>query len=175
MPVHRTGAIYRKDNRTDFETLNQVPAQSPGDWNDYEIGVENQLYSVFLNGRQVCVFDKFKRTSKGMTLRRIWTPCGCRSEVADRLSTYSNRGATVNSKTLVRIQSLSKYSIVIGLLYRFRLRAAGPGHAVERQRLNAEDHLLMLGICITTRTAICRVTRAGWWQTAGAVRGPTSW
>jgi len=57
MPVHRTGAIYRKDNRTDFETLNQVPARGPGEWNDYEIRVENQLYTIVLNGQQVCVFD----------------------------------------------------------------------------------------------------------------------
>ena len=57
IPVHRTGAIYRKDNRTDFETLNQAPARGPGEWNDYEIRVENQLYTVFLNGQQVCVFD----------------------------------------------------------------------------------------------------------------------
>ncbi len=57
IPVHRTGAIYRKDNRTDFETLSQIPARGPGEWNDYEIHVENQLYTVFLNGQQVCVFD----------------------------------------------------------------------------------------------------------------------
>lgn len=57
MPVHRTGAIYRKDNRTDFETLNQVPARGPGEWNDYEIRVQGQLYTVFLNAQQVCVFD----------------------------------------------------------------------------------------------------------------------
>jgi choline dehydrogenase-like flavoprotein len=57
MPVHRTGAIYRKDNRTDFETLNQVAARAPGEWNDYEIRVENQLYTVSMNGQQVCVFN----------------------------------------------------------------------------------------------------------------------
>lgn len=57
MPVHRTGAIYRKDNRTDFETLNQMPARGPGEWNDYEIRVDGQLYTVILNGQQVCVFD----------------------------------------------------------------------------------------------------------------------
>jgi hypothetical protein len=57
MPVHRTGAIYRKDNRTDFETLTQAPARPPGEWNDYEIRVEDQTYTVKLNGQQVCVFD----------------------------------------------------------------------------------------------------------------------
>ena len=57
MPVHRTGAIYRKDNRTDFETLNQIAARPPGDWNDYEIRVSNQSYTVFMNGQKVCEFD----------------------------------------------------------------------------------------------------------------------
>jgi choline dehydrogenase-like flavoprotein len=57
MPVHRTGAIYRKDNRTDFETLNQVAARTAGEWNDYEIRVEGQTYTVKLNGQQVCAFD----------------------------------------------------------------------------------------------------------------------
>jgi len=55
--VHRTGAIYRKDNRTDQETLTQRPARGVGQWNDYEIRVENQLYTVSLNGDEVCVFD----------------------------------------------------------------------------------------------------------------------
>jgi hypothetical protein len=40
MAMHRTGAMYRKDNRTDFETLNQVPARAAGEWNDYEIRVK---------------------------------------------------------------------------------------------------------------------------------------
>ena len=57
IPVHRTGAIYRKDNRTDFETLSQIAARPAGEWNDYEIRVEGQIYTVKLNGQQVCVFD----------------------------------------------------------------------------------------------------------------------
>jgi hypothetical protein len=55
--IHRTGAIYRKDNRTDQETLTQQPAHPVGVWNDYEIRVEGQIYTVFLNGNQVCRFD----------------------------------------------------------------------------------------------------------------------
>jgi hypothetical protein len=43
IPVHRTGAIYRKDNRTDGETLTQRVARPPGEWNEYEIRVEDQL------------------------------------------------------------------------------------------------------------------------------------
>jgi choline dehydrogenase-like flavoprotein len=56
-PIHRTGAIYRKDGRTDNEVLTQKPARDVGDWNDYEIRVEGQTYTVKLNGEQVCLFD----------------------------------------------------------------------------------------------------------------------
>jgi choline dehydrogenase-like flavoprotein len=55
--IHRTGAIYRKDNRTDQETLTQQAARPVGEWNDYEIRVDGQLYTVTLNGSVVCVFD----------------------------------------------------------------------------------------------------------------------
>jgi hypothetical protein len=66
-PVHRTGAIYRKDNRTDGETLNQRSARPVGEWNDYEIRVENQNYVVKLNGDEVCVFDNTDRyPSRGL-------------------------------------------------------------------------------------------------------------
>jgi choline dehydrogenase-like flavoprotein len=57
LAIHRTGAIYRDDNRTDNETLTQQPAHPVGEWNDYEIHVQDQIYTVFLNGTQVCVFD----------------------------------------------------------------------------------------------------------------------
>ena len=55
--IHRTGAIYRADGRTDNETLTLQAAKAAGEWNDYEIKVENQMYTVMLNGQQVCVFD----------------------------------------------------------------------------------------------------------------------
>jgi hypothetical protein len=55
--IHRTGAIYRKDNRTDHETLTQQPARAVGEWNDYEISVVGQKYTVLLNSAEVCVFD----------------------------------------------------------------------------------------------------------------------
>jgi hypothetical protein len=61
VPVHRTGAIYRKDGRTDGEALTQQPAQAPGEWNEYEIRVVGQLYTVKLNGATVCVFDNAGR------------------------------------------------------------------------------------------------------------------
>lgn len=34
-----------------------MPARAPGEWNDYENRVENQLYTVILNAQQVCIFD----------------------------------------------------------------------------------------------------------------------
>jgi choline dehydrogenase-like flavoprotein len=55
--IHKTGAIYRKDNRTDNEVLTQKPARNVGEWNDYEIHVEGQKYTVTLNGDRVCIFD----------------------------------------------------------------------------------------------------------------------
>jgi len=59
--IHRTGAIYRKDNRTDGETLSLKPARAVGEWNDYEIQVKGQLYTVKLNGETVCMFDNTNR------------------------------------------------------------------------------------------------------------------
>jgi choline dehydrogenase-like flavoprotein len=58
-PIHKTGAIYRADNRTDNEVLTQIPAKPPGagQWNEYEIRVQGQTYTVTLNGQQVCVFN----------------------------------------------------------------------------------------------------------------------
>ena len=57
LAIHKTGAIYRKDNRTDNEVLTQKPARDVGQWNDYEIRVQGQTYTVTLNGDLVCVFD----------------------------------------------------------------------------------------------------------------------
>jgi hypothetical protein len=34
-----------------------MPARPIGQWNDYEIRVQGQTYTVTLNGRQVCVFE----------------------------------------------------------------------------------------------------------------------
>lgn len=55
--IHRTGAIYRKDNQTSQETLTLQPARPVGEWNDYEIRVVGQQYTIMLNGSQVCAFD----------------------------------------------------------------------------------------------------------------------
>jgi choline dehydrogenase-like flavoprotein len=55
--IHRTGAIYRKDGRTDGEKLTLKAARGVGEWNDYEIRVEGQRYTVRQNGDVVCVFD----------------------------------------------------------------------------------------------------------------------
>jgi choline dehydrogenase-like flavoprotein len=66
MPVHRTGAIYRKDNRTDGEVLAQRPAAAPGSWSEYEITAQGQRYTVKLDGQVVCVFDNTMYPLRGV-------------------------------------------------------------------------------------------------------------
>jgi hypothetical protein len=49
---HITGAIYNEDN----QTFTRKPAKPAGQWNDYEIRVEGQVYTVLLNGQQTTKF-----------------------------------------------------------------------------------------------------------------------
>jgi choline dehydrogenase-like flavoprotein len=51
-PIHKTGAIY---NQLD-QTLTQVAAAPVGQWNEYEIQVKGQRYTVLLNGTKVAEF-----------------------------------------------------------------------------------------------------------------------
>ncbi len=53
LAIHRTGAIYNEPN----QTRNVIPANPPGQWNDFEIRAQGQNYSVFLNGTQVTQFQ----------------------------------------------------------------------------------------------------------------------
>ncbi|NUK07341.1 DUF1080 domain-containing protein [Streptomyces lunaelactis] len=46
--IHGTGAIYGVGN----QQYTPVPARPVGEWNDYEIQVRDQTYTVFLNGQQ---------------------------------------------------------------------------------------------------------------------------
>lgn len=55
--IHKTGAIYRADGRHDGEILTLKSARPIGQWNEYEISVKGQTYTVMLNGDQVCVFN----------------------------------------------------------------------------------------------------------------------
>jgi Domain of Unknown Function (DUF1080)/GMC oxidoreductase len=48
----RTGAIYNEDN----QTFSLKPAKPAGEWNDYEIRVDGNRFTVFLNGAQVTNF-----------------------------------------------------------------------------------------------------------------------
>jgi hypothetical protein len=48
----RTGAIYDVDN----QTFSLQPAKPAGEWNDYEIRVQGDEFTVFLNGQQVTDF-----------------------------------------------------------------------------------------------------------------------
>ena len=51
--IHKTGAIYNQPG----QILTQQPALPPGQWNDYEIRVKDQQYTVKLNGTQVTKFN----------------------------------------------------------------------------------------------------------------------
>ncbi len=53
VPIHRTGAIYDQPG----QTLTPQPAREPGKWNEFEIRVQGQKYTAFLNGAQVTIFD----------------------------------------------------------------------------------------------------------------------
>ncbi len=52
LPIHRTGAIYNEP----AQTLTQQPALPAGEWNEFEIRVQGQVYTVFLNGMQVTTY-----------------------------------------------------------------------------------------------------------------------
>ena len=51
--IHKSGAIYGEPG----QQLTQRPARPPGEWNEFEIQVQGQLYTVFLNGEKVCGFQ----------------------------------------------------------------------------------------------------------------------
>lgn len=51
--MHKTGAIYGEDG----QQLTLINARDPGQWNEYEIRVQGQHYSVKLNGAEVSRFD----------------------------------------------------------------------------------------------------------------------
>jgi len=50
--LHKTGAIYNEPN----QAFALRPARPVGQWNQYEIRVQDQTYTVFLNGNQVTSF-----------------------------------------------------------------------------------------------------------------------
>jgi hypothetical protein len=52
-PKFRTGAIYA----VEAQTLTQQPARPAGEWNDYEIRVQDNRFVVLLNGVQVTDFE----------------------------------------------------------------------------------------------------------------------
>jgi hypothetical protein len=51
--IHKTGAIYGQQG----QNLTLQPALPPGEWNVFNIRVEDQTYTVNLNGEQVTQFD----------------------------------------------------------------------------------------------------------------------
>lgn len=52
---HKTGAIYGQRG----QRLSLRPARPAGEWNDFEIRVQGQRYTVFLNGHQVTHFENW--------------------------------------------------------------------------------------------------------------------
>jgi choline dehydrogenase-like flavoprotein len=50
--IHRTGAIYNESS----QTLTLQPAHPAGQWNEFEIRVQGQTYTVLLNGVQTTTF-----------------------------------------------------------------------------------------------------------------------
>lgn len=52
LPIQSTGAIYNELS----QTLTQQPAHPAGEWNEFEIQVQGQTYTVFLNGTQVTTY-----------------------------------------------------------------------------------------------------------------------
>lgn len=53
LPIHKTGAIYDQAG----QILTLQPEKPVGEWNEYEIRVEAQTYTVRLNGAQVAKFE----------------------------------------------------------------------------------------------------------------------
>lgn len=53
LDIHRTGAIYNEPD----QTATPRAARPPGEWNDFEIRVQGQEYTVLLNGEQVTQFQ----------------------------------------------------------------------------------------------------------------------
>jgi hypothetical protein len=51
--VHKTGAIYGEPS----QSLSPLPAKPLGEWNEYEIIVQGQSYTVRLNGAVVTTFE----------------------------------------------------------------------------------------------------------------------
>jgi choline dehydrogenase-like flavoprotein len=56
-----TGAIYNEDS----QTLTPQPVRQLGEWNEFEIRVQGQTYTVFLNGAQVTSFQN-TQTNRGL-------------------------------------------------------------------------------------------------------------
>ncbi|MGH9662456.1 MAG: family 16 glycoside hydrolase [Bryobacteraceae bacterium] len=57
----RTGAIYNQAG----QTLTPQPARPPGQWNEFEIRAQGQIYTVLLNGQQVTRFEN-TNTNRGL-------------------------------------------------------------------------------------------------------------
>jgi len=52
-PIHRTGALYDQPS----QQIAPRPARAAMEWNEFEIAVRGQRYTVHLNGAPVTIFD----------------------------------------------------------------------------------------------------------------------
>jgi hypothetical protein len=87
--IHRTGAVYREDGRTDGETFNLRAARPAGQWNDFEIRVEGDTFTVFLNPQDnpqpVCVFQNpYVASGRGVANRPTYI--GLQSHFSSRVA-----------------------------------------------------------------------------------------
>ncbi|HEY9729195.1 MAG TPA: family 16 glycoside hydrolase [Chroococcales cyanobacterium] len=85
-----TGAIYNEDS----QNLTLQPVRPLGQWNEYEIRVQGQTYTVFLNGNQVTTFQN-PYPNRGL-------PSGANAPSFIGLQTHTGRVAFRN----IRIKSL---------------------------------------------------------------------
>ena len=96
-----TGAIYNEDS----QNLSPQPTHPLGEWNEFEVRVQGQTYTVFLNGIQVSTFQNTQANrgassaanaptktaaSSGRLLRSRW-------RAKDRVPRLVPRGATPSS------------------------------------------------------------------------------
>ena len=57
--IHKTGAIYN------FQPPEKIASNQPGEWNNFMIRVEGQIYNVTLNGEPVITSFKGNRSMRG--------------------------------------------------------------------------------------------------------------
>ena len=81
-PIHRTGAIYGQPS----QSRNIVAANPVGQWNEFEIRIEGQKYTVRLNGTQVTQFTNTDPTRGLPSTTTVPSFVGLQSYVGKRVA-----------------------------------------------------------------------------------------